>query len=108
MYWATGILGVLLGIAPFVFGYRDNSAALWTSVIVGAIVLVASIYEAMDEQHAKWEYLVTGLAGIVAVIAPFVLGFSLITTAMWTAIVLGALMVVLGGYEVFYAEPRTR
>ena len=104
MYWLTGILGLGMAVAPFAFGYNTNSLALWTSVVLGVIVALASLYEAMDEAKAKWEWWVVGIAGILAAIAPFVFGFTLTTTALWTIIALGAIMFVVAGYEVFFTE----
>lgn len=104
MYWLTGILGALFVVAPFVLGYRDNSYAMWTSVVLGAVVLLASIFEAYDASKNKWEYWLVGLAGILAVIAPFVFGFTTLTVAMWTAIIMGALMLLMSGYEVFFEQ----
>lgn len=105
MYWITGILGLALAVAPFVLGYSNHTGALWTSVILGVVVILVSAYEAADRNKAKWEYWIAGLAGLVAIIAPFVLGFSAMTTAMWTTIVLGVLMLLLAGYEVFLGPP---
>jgi bacteriorhodopsin len=76
MYWFTGILGLAMAVAPFALGYSDNTFAMWTSVILGLAVLLASLFEALDERKAKWEWWVTGIAGILAVIAPFVFGFT--------------------------------
>jgi hypothetical protein len=109
MYWLTAILGLAMAVAPFALGYRDNTFAMWTSVVLGVIVLLASLYEAMDERKAKWEWWVAGIAGILAVIAPFVFGFTLMTMAFWTMafwtmIVLGAVVFILAGYEVFFVE----
>lgn len=101
MYWVTGVLGILLGVAPFVLGYQDNAPALWTSIALGLIVLAASAMEATDTHKAKWEYWVAGIAGLLAVIAPFVLGFSALTLAVWTTVVLGVIILFLAGYEVF-------
>ena len=106
MYWITGILGLALGIAPFVLGYGEDSSAMWTSVVLGAIVLLVSAYRAFDNSEAGWEYWVAGMAGVLAVIAPFVLGFSALTTALWTSVVVGVIVAVLAGYEVFYDLPR--
>jgi uncharacterized membrane protein HdeD (DUF308 family) len=104
MYWLTAILGLAMAVAPFALGYRDNTFAMWTSVVLGVIVLLASLYEAMDERKAQWEWWVAGIAGILAVIAPFVFGFTLVTMAFWTMIVLGAVMFIVAGYEVFFVE----
>jgi uncharacterized membrane protein HdeD (DUF308 family) len=107
MYWLTGLLGLLLGIAPFVLGYRDHTYALWSSVILGAIVVLVSAYKAIDSRPANWEYWVAGLAGLLAVIAPFALGFSTLTSALWTTIVLGVILLILAAYEVFYRPQQS-
>ena len=104
MYWFTGLLGIAMTIAPFVQGYQDNPAAMWTSIILGGVVAVASILEGMDMSQAKWEWWVAGIAGVLAVIAPFVFGFTTLTMALWTFTVLGAVIVIAAGYEVFFVE----
>lgn len=45
-----------------------------------------------------------GIAGLLAVIAPFVFGFTTLTVALWTFFILGAAIVILAGYEVFFVE----
>ncbi len=107
MYWVTGILGAVMAVAPFALGYNTHSGAMWTSVVLGVIVLLVSIYEAMDASKAKWEYWVAGLAGVLAVIAPFVFSFSAVTTALWTTIIVGVILLILAGYEVFFVPEPT-
>lgn len=104
MYWLTGILGLAMAVAPFALGYRDHPFAMWTSVILGVVVLLASIYEGMDERQAKWEWWVAGIAGVLAVIAPFAFGFTTMTMAFWAMLILGALVVILAGYEAFFVQ----
>lgn len=104
MYWLTGILGIAMAIAPYLLGYHDHTMAMWTSVVLGIVVAVVSIWEAMDVKHAKWEWWVVGIAGVLAVLAPFVFGFNTLTMALWTFVVLGFLAVILAGYEVFFVE----
>lgn len=106
MYWITGILGLALGVAPFVLGYSDNSSATWASVVLGAVAFLVSAYRAIDDGEAGWEYWVAGIVGLLAVIAPFALGFSALDTALWTSIVIGVVMLILAAYEVFYDLPR--
>jgi len=106
MYWYTGLLGIAMAVAPFVLGYRDNTMAMWTSIVLGIVVIAASIVEGMDVKQAKWEWWVAGVAGVLAIVAPFVFGFTTLTVALWTFIVLGAAIVILAGYEVFFvAQP---
>ena len=104
MYWLTGFLGIAMAISPFVLSYRDSTMAMWTSVVLGIVVTAASILEGMDMEQSKWEWWVAGLAGVLAAIAPFVLGFTTLTTALWTLVILGVVVLILAGYEVFFVE----
>ena len=107
MFWITGLLGLALGVAPWVFQYTDNTNAMWASVIIGAVILVVSLYKAiMRDSTQYWEYWIAGLAGLVAIAAPFVLGFTVLTEALWTSIAIGVIVAVISGYEVFFAQPE--
>jgi hypothetical protein len=106
MYWVTGVLGLALIVAPFVLGYSDNTTALWASIVLGVVVAGVSLFEAWDK--ARWEYWVAGAAGVLAVLAPFVLGFTAVTAALWASLILGAIIVILAGYEVFAVRPKTQ
>lgn len=108
MFWITGLLGLALLVAPFAFGYQNDQFALWTSVVLGAVMLAASAYKALIHDQRMWEYWIAGIAGVLAIAAPFVFGFSVITTALWTSIVVGAVVAILAGYEVFFVQPATR
>jgi uncharacterized membrane protein HdeD (DUF308 family) len=101
MYWITGILGLALILAPFVFGFSANTSAMWSSIVLGAVITLASIVEGWTRDDRNWEYWVVGLAGILAILAPFVLGFSSVSGALWTAIILGAVVALLAGTKVF-------
>lgn len=97
MYWVTGIVGLALVIAPFVFGYSDNAPALWTSLFVGGATVVVSWIEGAQSDREQWEYWIVGVLGFAAILAPFVLGFGNHATAMWTSVVAGALIAVFAG-----------
>jgi hypothetical protein len=101
MKWLTAILGIALAGAPFVLGYSDNAAAMWTSIVLGAVVVVLSAIEAIDTSGQTWEYWAAGAAGLLAVIAPFVFGFSTITWALLVTVGFGFLILLISGYEVF-------
>lgn len=104
MYWITGILGLAFAAAPFLFGYADNSIALWTSLIIGGGVLLTSLAEGVQDNKGKWEYLVSALVGLGAVAAPFVLGFGSVTTAMWTSVGIGLLLTLIAGSKLYYDQ----
>ena len=107
MYWLTALLGVALGVAPFLLGYADNTNAMLTSIILGVIVLIASVIESLDEEKARWEYWIAGFAGIFAIAAPFLFGFSALTSALWASVAVGAVIVLLSGYEILFVESPT-
>ena len=105
MYWITALLGLAMGVAPWVFNYTDNTSAMWASIIIGAVIVLVSGYKAIvQDENQYWEYWLAGLAGIVAIAAPFVLNFTAIVAALWTSIAVGALVVLIAGYEVFVAQ----
>lgn len=106
MYWVIGILGLALIVAPYVLGYSGNTNALWTSIILGVVVALAAGYKALAKDVRRWEDWVAGIAGLLAVIAPFVLGFSALTTAVWASVILGAVVAILVGYELFFVTPK--
>lgn len=108
MYWFTGLLGILMAIAPWAFGFTDNTSALWTSIALGVFLFLLSVVEAYQKGQAMWEYWLAGLVGLVAILAPFVLGFSTLTAAMWSMIILGGLALVVSGYKVFVHQTAAR
>jgi hypothetical protein len=81
---------------------------MWTSVVLGVAVVILSIIEGIDEGKGQWEYWAVGIAGLAAVIAPFVFGFSTLTWAMWVMVALGLLMLFVSGYEVFTEQTTTQ
>ncbi len=95
MNWLTVILGVAMVIAPFLLGYSGNPAALWTCLIMGAIIAVLSYLK-----HLRWAM----LAGMITFFLPSVLGFGGVSTALWTCVIVGSLVTILAGYQDFLSE----
>ena len=97
MYWLTGIVGAIFMVAPYIFSYSENTTALWTSLIDGFVVVVASLWEGLESRKERWEYWIAGLVGIIAIVAPFALGFGNHASAMWTSVIMGGIIAVLAG-----------
>ncbi len=108
MYLLTGFLGILAIVSPYLFGYDNDVVALWTSLIIGGVLLVSSIFEGVAADRERWEYWVAGIVGVGAILAPFVLGFSTLTTALWTLLVVGGGAVVVAWVKLFPERPRYR
>lgn len=94
MYLLTGFLGLVAIVAPYLFNYSFDVVALWTSLIVGGVLVVSSVFEGLAADRERWEYWVIGLTGLAAVFAPFVLGFAALTPALWTLVIIGVVTVL--------------
>lgn len=101
MYWLTGFLGLMSLAAPFLLGFSGDSAALWTSLSVGIVLMGASGFEWAAKDRETWEYWVAGITGVTAVLAPFVFGFNAVTEAVWTLVTIGLVTVVASGIKLF-------
>ena len=101
MYWATGTLGFLFAISPYLFGYSDNFAALWTSLLLGGAVIVVSFVEGVARGKQQWEYVAAVLAGLAAVVSPFMFGFGNHQVATWTTIGIGVVVAFLAGIRLY-------
>ncbi|MBI2338466.1 SPW repeat protein [Candidatus Daviesbacteria bacterium] len=108
MYLLTGFLGLVSIIAPYLFNYSQSSAALWTSLAVGAVLIVASIFEGIAADKERWEYWVVGIVGLGAIFAPFVLGFSTLSTALWTLVIIGIVTILAAWTKLFPGQTQWR
>lgn len=104
MYWATGFLGFAFAVAPFLFGYGNNPIAMWTSLILGALVMLISVFEGASEDKDRWEYWVGAIIGLGAIAAPFVLGFGQVIEAMWTSVGIGLLLALIAGSKLYTGQ----
>lgn len=101
MYYLTGLMGLISFAAPYLLNYSDNPTALWASLVLGAILVVASVLEGFAKDKDSWEYWIAGIAGVGAILAPFVLGFSALATALWTMVVVGIVTVIAAGTRLY-------
>ncbi len=46
--WINFILGLWLIVAPFALHFRDNTTAMWDSVILGIVIAVLAIIRALE------------------------------------------------------------
>jgi uncharacterized membrane protein HdeD (DUF308 family) len=97
---ATSLLvldGILLILAPFGLGFASSNVAMSNDVILGiAIAVIALItYFWVDARHV-WLSWLNALLGLWVLVSPWVLSYVGQATALWTAIVLGIIAIVLG------------
>ncbi len=97
MNWAMAVVGVWVVIAPFVLGYASTSAALWNDIIVGVAVVILAAASAMSKAEGGVRTMdwINAVLGLWLILAPFILGYSAVTAALWSDIVAGVVILVL-------------
>lgn len=96
------VAGLGLLIAPWLFGFAAETYAAWNAWIVGAaiaVVAVAALYAFYEAE--EWINLVLG---IWAAVAPWVLGFSAVTAAMWAHVIVGLVVAVLAAGSIWFSH----
>lgn len=94
--WINALIGIWFIISPWSLGYSQYSGAVWFSIIAGAILLIVSFWAAVQSQPyswSSWQSWVALIMGILLIIESF--SWSLSSGAMWTDIILGAVVIVL-------------
>ncbi len=104
MYIFTGLLGLAFVIAPFLFNYSENTAALWTSLVGGGIIMLLSYFEGLAEDKGRWEYIAAAVVGVITVVAPFVFGFDKNTTPMLASVVVGTILFLIAGSKLYFGN----
>ncbi len=106
MYYLTAFLGLIATAAPFFFGYTTEFVAFWTSLAVGTILIVDSAMEGLSGDKDHREYWVAGIVGLLAVIAPFALGFASLYEAVLTMTVVGIATIIAVGLKLTLDRTR--
>jgi hypothetical protein len=104
--WATVVVGVLLFITPLVFGATGTATAAWNAYrgVLLVIVGVSSLATPSVRLTERAEVVIGGLVFL----APWVLGFSALTSIDISAWIAGILAVVLGGSVLLGERGRRR
>ena len=100
---ANLVLGAVLFFSPWIFGFAAGyeSQNAWIS---GAVIAALSI--AALAAFAEWEEWLNLVAGLWAIVSPWVLGFAG-TTAMTVHVVIGVIVAALAAAELWmrYQNP---
>ena len=105
MYWILCVLGLFVMIVPIVLGLGANTAAIWACIILGAVVVLLAGYEATAKDPPRREVVLVMIAGCLAAINPFLLGFSSNWGSMWASIILGLVIAFLAGVDIYHHDP---
>ncbi|WP_309083029.1 SPW repeat protein [Chelativorans sp.] len=102
---AKVIAGLCLALSPWMVGFTGTAAAAWNAWVIGAIIAILAIWAlaAFD----PWQEWLSLVAGIWAIAAPWALGFSDLSGAAMTHVVIGAIVAILAGAELWHSHDRT-
>jgi len=87
------LLGVGLYFSPLLFGYEAEETAAWNAHVVGAIIAVMALAAMFAFQD--WEEWVSVALGAWLIVSPWVLGFSAVSTALLSHVLIGIAALVL-------------
>ena len=97
--WINLICGVLLFISPWVLAFSGDMTPASTAWVGGIVIAVmGAVALAQFAEFEDWFALV---AGVLVIIAPWVLGFAAMTYAVWTFVVLGLIVAVASVSEIW-------
>ena len=95
-YVRQDVVNVFLGIwtflTPWALGYHHGAGVVANYVIVG--ILITFCAGAAVISFRPWQEGITMALGTWLLVSPWVLGFSAIASMMWSAVVIGVLVVV--------------
>ncbi len=101
------VLGAILFLGPWLFGFADQQQAAWNAWITGAVMV--ALAAAAIFAFAEWEEWVNLVVGLWALVAPWVLGFAGHASATWSHVVVGLVVAALsaaGGWYFHQNPPR--
>lgn len=75
------VVGAVLIVAPWIFGFADVAAAMWTAIIIGVVILISELTTTSPVSPIKlvpmrihvWTDVVVGL---VLAVSPWIFGFA--------------------------------
>jgi O-antigen/teichoic acid export membrane protein len=97
--WLGIVLGVLIGLSPWLAGQQDDAVIAWNAVIVGALVLALFALELSGLQ--RWEEVLEIACGLWLIASPFIFGYSDAGALRHWHFVLGAIVALLAAWELW-------
>jgi SPW repeat len=97
--WAGIVLGVVIGLSPWLAGHLDDQAIMWNAAIVGLLVLALAVFEFVNLHRS--EEVGEVACGLWLIASPFVFGYADGAALMYWHFVLGAIVVLLAAVELW-------
>jgi SPW repeat len=97
--WLSMLLGVVIGISPWLAGQQDNLVINWNAFLVGAVVIALGALESIA--LSRWEEGAEMVAGAWLIASAFIFGYAGAGPLRYWHYVLGAAVVLLGALELW-------
>jgi SPW repeat-containing protein len=91
--WAEVVLGVVAVLSPL--WLTTTNTITWTLIVLGALIVLDGLFSLAMPGVVLGEY-VQVVLGILLFISPWVMGFTDVNGAMWSAFIIGALTAIAG------------
>lgn len=104
--FANLILGFLLFLSPWALGYSGEEMAARTAWISGIVIAVLAL--AAIVRFAEWEEWLNLLVGLAVIASPYIFGFTNVMHAVTAHYVLGLLVVLSTGWELWEVRHSAR
>lgn len=103
--WAEVVLGVVTALAFLVFA--ADTAALWTMVILGALIAIDGLLS-LAMPGLVYGEAVQIVLGVLLFVSPWVMGYTEFTGMSWTSWIVGVLTVIVGALGLQAAQATHR
>lgn len=95
--WGGMLLGVLIGLSPWLSGQMGTEGMMFNAILVGALVFVLAQYELADLH--RWEQVGEIVVGSWLIASPFIFDYSAAGPLRFWHFVLGTMIVSLALLE---------
>ena len=97
--WLGMLIGVLIGISPWLAEQQVDQAVMWNAVLVGALVLGLAQLEYVSLQ--RWEETGEIVLGLWLIASPFTFGYAETGALRYWHFILGAIVALLAALELW-------
>jgi SPW repeat-containing protein len=91
-YWATSLIGLLMGISPFALAGSLSSTESVTAYFMGGAIFVVGVATLIWPGFRAGEA-IQALLGVALFVAPWLFGFAAVGAMAWVAWILGVALV---------------
>jgi hypothetical protein len=97
MNWGMVVIGIWVASAPVTLGYSSAAVAMRNDLIVGVAVVILAAASALtvNENSIRTMDWIIAAMGLWLVLAPLLLGYSVVAAALWSDLIAGVLILTL-------------